>query len=215
MWWRGTRACARSSRRRWGFRASRSWSRAQARPRLAVDGGERGGACRRRWRRRRGAALILRASRRCGRICLRWARTSTCCCWCCITLRATAGRWRRWRAIWGAAYAARRAGQVAELAALPVQYADYTLWQHQRSGAESDAESAIARQLAFWTRRLADLPDQLDLPSDRPRPAVASYRGDSVAAAAARPSCTAGCWRWRGRAGRACSWCCRRRLRRC
>ena len=66
------------------------------------------------------------------------------------------------------------------LAALPVQYADYTLWQHQVLGAEDDAESAIARQLAFWTDALKDLPDQLDLPSDRPRPAVSSYRGDSV-----------------------------------
>ena len=45
---------------------------------------------------------------------------------------------------------------------------------------EEDSESAIARQLAFWTETLKDLPDQIELPSDRPRPAVASYRGDSV-----------------------------------
>src|SRR5262249_4124870 len=36
-------------------------------------------------------------------------------------------------------------------------------------------------QLAFWTAALEDLPDQLDLPTDRARPAVASHRGDSVA----------------------------------
>ena len=47
-------------------------------------------------------------------------------------------------------------------------------------GEESDPQSAIARQLAFWTETLKELPDQLDLPSDRPRPAVSSYRGDSV-----------------------------------
>ena len=81
----------------------------------------------------------------------------------------------------GRAYAARSNGQTPELAALPVQYADYTLWQHEVLGAEEDKESAIARQLAFWTGALAGLPDQIELPSDRPRPAVASHRGDSVA----------------------------------
>ena len=78
------------------------------------------------------------------------------------------------------AYAARRNGKAPDLPALPVQYADYTLWQHQVLGDESDPQSAIARQLAFWTETLEELPDQLDLPSDRPRPAVSSYRGDSV-----------------------------------
>ena len=82
------------------------------------------------------------------------------------------------------------AGQAAAIAALPVQYADYTLWQHAVLGAESDAESAIARQLAFWTEPLAGLPDQIDLPRDRARPAVSSYRGGSVAAAAVWRSCT-------------------------
>src|SRR5207253_4469016 len=79
------------------------------------------------------------------------------------------------------AYAARLRGTLADLPALPVQYADYTLWQHQLLGSESDPDSAIARQLAFWTSTLKELPDQIDLPTDRPRPAVASYRGDSVA----------------------------------
>ena len=79
-----------------------------------------------------------------------------------------------------AAYAARCRGRSPELPALPVQYADYTLWQHQLLGRESDPDSAIARQLEFWTGTLKDLPDQIELPVDRPRPAVASYRGDSV-----------------------------------
>src|SRR5262249_51421195 len=79
------------------------------------------------------------------------------------------------------AYAARAPGQAPEPAALPVQYADYTLWQHAALGEEDDAQSAIARQLAFWTDALEGLPDQLELPTDRPRPAVASHRGGSVA----------------------------------
>src|SRR5205807_2612716 len=46
---------------------------------------------------------------------------------------------------------------------------------------EEDAGSAIARQLAFWSGSLAGLPDQIELPLDRARPAVASHRGGSVA----------------------------------
>ena len=80
----------------------------------------------------------------------------------------------------GRAYGARLAGSTPAWPALPVQYADYTLWQHAVLGAEEDGESAIARQLAFWTDALTDLPDQIELPSDRVRPAVASHRGDSV-----------------------------------
>src|SRR5262249_31797444 len=75
---------------------------------------------------------------------------------------------------------ARASGRACALAALPVQYADYTLWQHEVLGEESDPQSVSARQLAFWSETLKGLPDQIDLPSDRPRPAVSSYCGDSV-----------------------------------
>ena len=84
-----------------------------------------------------------------------------------------------WRDL-AVAYAARVAGRAPEYLPLPVQYADYALWQHQVLGREDDPHSAIARQLGFWTTALQGLPEQLDLPTDRARPAVASYRGDSV-----------------------------------
>ena len=84
-----------------------------------------------------------------------------------------------WRDV-AAAYAARSCGRAPELPGLPVQYADYTLWQHRLLGREDDADSVIAQQLAFWSERLKELPDQIELPTDRPRPAVASYHGASV-----------------------------------
>jgi amino acid adenylation domain-containing protein len=61
---------------------------------------------------------------------------------------------------------------------LPVQYADFVLWQRDNlRGAELEA------QLAFWRGALAGAPAVLDLPSDRPRPARASGRGGAVASA--------------------------------
>ena len=66
------------------------------------------------------------------------------------------------------------------LSPLPVQYADYTLWQQAALGDENDGGSALSRQLSFWTEALKDLPDQIELPADRPRPAVSSHRGGHV-----------------------------------
>ena len=78
-------------------------------------------------------------------------------------------------------YRGRCAGVAAGLSPLPVQYADYTLWQQAALGDENDGTSALARQLSFWTDVLQDLPDQIELPADRPRPAVSSHRGGHVA----------------------------------
>ncbi|AQA26187.1 D-alanine--poly(phosphoribitol) ligase, subunit 1 [Rhodococcus sp. MTM3W5.2] len=79
-----------------------------------------------------------------------------------------------------AAYIARAAGQAPSRAPLPVQYADFAIWQRVLLGEESDPGSVAASQIGFWKQTLAGLPDLLELPTDRPRPAVASYRGDSV-----------------------------------
>lgn len=78
------------------------------------------------------------------------------------------------------AYAARRAGTEPAWAPLPLQYADYALWQRERLGDRGDETSLVAQELRFWRNYLADLPELLDLPTDRPRPRIASGVGDFV-----------------------------------
>ncbi len=78
------------------------------------------------------------------------------------------------------AYAARRAGRAPQEAAPAVQYADYALWHRDLLGDLTDPASLGARQLTFWQDTLADLPEELVLPADRPRPAVPSGRGGTV-----------------------------------
>nr|WP_281404507.1 non-ribosomal peptide synthetase [Pyxidicoccus fallax] len=75
----------------------------------------------------------------------------------------------------GALYAAFSEGRLASLPALPVQYADYAVWQRQwLSGA------ALEAQLDWWKQKLAGAPSHLELPTDKPRPAVLSHRGATV-----------------------------------
>ncbi|WP_186025078.1 non-ribosomal peptide synthetase, partial [Burkholderia gladioli] len=74
-----------------------------------------------------------------------------------------------------ALYAAFHRRQPDPLPPLAIQYADYAAWQRERLQGE-----ALARQAGFWKARLADAPALLELPTDRPRPAVQSYRGASV-----------------------------------
>ncbi|WP_231984160.1 condensation domain-containing protein, partial [Mycobacterium sp. E342] len=80
----------------------------------------------------------------------------------------------------GAAYAARTVGQAPGWVPLAVQYADYTLWQREQFGDLEDPDSRIGAQLAYWQHALAGMPERLVLPTDRPYPAVADYRGASL-----------------------------------
>ena len=71
-----------------------------------------------------------------------------------------------------ALYEAFLAQKPSPLPELPIQYADFASWQQQWLQGK-----AIAPQLAYWKQQLQGAPDLLDLPADRPRPEVQSYRG--------------------------------------
>ncbi len=80
----------------------------------------------------------------------------------------------------GSAYQARFQGRVPDWEPLPVQYVDYTLWQAELLGKVDDPDSVLAGQLSFWAKELSGAPECLSLPTDRPRPSSATYRGDVV-----------------------------------
>jgi amino acid adenylation domain-containing protein/non-ribosomal peptide synthase protein (TIGR01720 family) len=75
------------------------------------------------------------------------------------------------------AYAARRNGKRPQWTPLPVQYGDYALWHRQLLGDPADPASRAAHQLEFWQRTLDGVPEELELPTDRPRPARPSFTG--------------------------------------
>ena len=114
-----------------------------------------------------------------------------------------------------AAYTARCAGREPDWEPLPVQYADYALWQRDLLGEESDPGSVANTQLAYWTQDTGRAAGRGDVPA---RPATAGRAGpprrpgvgDRRRSAAPR----------RDRAGQRpsrprCSWCCRRHWPRC
>lgn len=69
-------------------------------------------------------------------------------------------------------YEAFCAAEPSPLAELPIQYADFAEWQRQRLQGE-----ALEQQLDHWKEKLAGAPPLLALPTDRPRPAIQTYRG--------------------------------------
>jgi amino acid adenylation domain-containing protein len=71
-----------------------------------------------------------------------------------------------------ALYPAFTAGSAPALPELPIQYADFAVWQRDRLQGE-----VLERELAFWRQRLAGAPTALDLPTDHPRPALQTFRG--------------------------------------
>ncbi|MGO4649603.1 amino acid adenylation domain-containing protein [Nocardia sp. 2YAB30] len=79
-----------------------------------------------------------------------------------------------------AAYLARVNGEVPRWEPLPVQYADFAVWQRAVLGSEEDPESLAAQQVAYWKTTLAGLPEQLELPTDRPRPPAQSFQGKAI-----------------------------------
>ncbi|GAA2086071.1 non-ribosomal peptide synthetase DhbF [Streptomyces albiaxialis] len=78
------------------------------------------------------------------------------------------------------AYTARVRGTAPGWAPLPAQYADVADRQRRALGAPEAPTPFAKEQLTYWKQALAGLPDQLELPADRPRPAVASTDGGTV-----------------------------------
>jgi len=74
-----------------------------------------------------------------------------------------------------ALYEAFSTGKPSLLPALPLQYADFASWEQQRLRG-----AVLEEQLAYWTQQLADAPPILQLPCDRPRPAVQTHRGATI-----------------------------------
>jgi Condensation domain len=72
-------------------------------------------------------------------------------------------------------YRAARSGRAPQLAALPLQFADYARWQRQRL-----EDHSLDEELAYWKRTLQGAPPLLTLPTDRPRPAVPGYSGRTL-----------------------------------
>nr|WP_208921809.1 condensation domain-containing protein [Streptomyces capitiformicae] len=74
------------------------------------------------------------------------------------------------------AYEARGCGEVPEWSPLPVQYADFALWQHRNLGDPEIPGSPLHQQLVHWMAELADLPEEIALPADHTRPVHPTHR---------------------------------------
>jgi amino acid adenylation domain-containing protein len=72
-------------------------------------------------------------------------------------------------------YEAYSSGGESPLEELPIQYADYAIWQRQ-----AQREKVLEKQLAYWRQQLDSAPTVLELPADKPRPEVETHHGASV-----------------------------------
>jgi amino acid adenylation domain-containing protein/non-ribosomal peptide synthase protein (TIGR01720 family) len=79
-----------------------------------------------------------------------------------------------------AAYQAAGAGVEPDWPPLAIQYPDYALWRRAELGDETDPDSMVSEQLGYWRQTLAGQPELLELPTDSPRPPVASMRGRAL-----------------------------------
>jgi amino acid adenylation domain-containing protein len=78
------------------------------------------------------------------------------------------------------AYEARRAGRAPDWSPLPVQYADYALWQTEKLGDDAAGDSEIGRQLAYWQDALDGLPERIVLPFEDARSTRKDWQGDVI-----------------------------------
>ncbi|MGW6789411.1 amino acid adenylation domain-containing protein [Streptomyces chartreusis] len=79
-----------------------------------------------------------------------------------------------------AAYGARRRGRAPERAPLPLQFADYALWERELLNGEQDRETLAWDEIQYWRGALDNAPEGLELPTDRDRPVLPTRRAGSV-----------------------------------
>jgi amino acid adenylation domain-containing protein/non-ribosomal peptide synthase protein (TIGR01720 family) len=94
---------------------------------------------------------------------------------CQLTVHHIVSDWASFQIAWGeiaALYAAFREGEPSPLPELPIQYADFTVWQREWMQGET-----LQAYLDFWLREIEGAPLVLELPTDRPRPAFLTTRG--------------------------------------
>ena len=158
MWPGGMRCCARCSPRRTASRASRSWTPPRLGWELPVTEVDRGRTWPRRWRGIAAEPFDLAAEVPLRARLLRLAPGEHVLV---VVIHHIAGDgWSTGLLArdLSAAYAARRPGGAPGWAPLPVQYADYALWQREVLGEEDDPGSVLAGQVAYWREALAGAP---------------------------------------------------------